>query len=50
MKVGGRNRGCGDMTERVGQRHKNGQKLGGRYRGNLNRANSLANRVKMLGN
>ena len=50
MKVGARNRGYADMIERVGQRHKMGQKMGGRYRGNTNRANSLANRVKMLGN
>jgi hypothetical protein len=50
MKVGARNRGYADMMERVGQRHKNGQKMGGRYKGSVNRANSLANRVKMLGN
>jgi hypothetical protein len=50
MKVGGRNRGSMDMTERLGQRHKMGQKIGGRYRAPANKGNSLMNRLKMAEN
>jgi|TARA_R110000823_G_scaffold187304_1_gene319574 hypothetical protein len=50
MKVGGRNRGSMDMTERLGQRHKMGQKIGGRYRAPANKGNSLMNRLKMSEN
>lgn len=51
MRIGARNRGSMEMMERVGQRHVNGTKMGGRYKPNNNaKGNTLMNRMKMMGN